>query len=399
MERFDLIVVGGGVSGASLAFRAASSGRSVLVLEREEGPGGCVHSVRRPSEFWFELGAHTAYNSYGAFIETLESACLLPHLIRREKPILRFLDQDRVLPGKNLLALIRQCNKRELLASMPALFRKPGADSTVGRHFGEKVGPQNYQRVLRPMLAALPSQDPDDLPASMLFKKRPRRSDVLRSFTLEGGLLTVIEELLRESGITLHSNSTVARATPGGAGFEVALEDGRTFSSRLLALAVPASESARILDRHFPELSGLLRSIQEARVESVGLAVQKDLVQLPPATFFIPLNDEFRSIVTRDVIPHPRLRSFTFHFKPEVPAERRWERALRFLGIRAEDVLASAQRSVSLPSPRVGHPDLIATLDRSLHGNALGLCGNWFSGLSIEDCALRAKSEWQRLSR
>ena len=57
-----------GVSGLSYAFRAAKAGRKVLVIEREAARvGGCLHSHRLADGYWFELGAHTTYNSYGGF--------------------------------------------------------------------------------------------------------------------------------------------------------------------------------------------------------------------------------------------------------------------------------------------------------------------------------------------
>ena len=53
------------------------------------------------------------------------------------------------------------------------------------------VGKRNYSRVLAPFLSAVPSQNVDCFPVSgagSLFKKRARRKDVVKSFTLDGGL-------------------------------------------------------------------------------------------------------------------------------------------------------------------------------------------------------------------
>ena len=69
MERTDVIVVGGGVSGLAFAWHAARSGRSVRVLEGGERPGGCLDTRRAPPGYWYELGAHTCYNSYEALLE------------------------------------------------------------------------------------------------------------------------------------------------------------------------------------------------------------------------------------------------------------------------------------------------------------------------------------------
>jgi UDP-galactopyranose mutase len=69
MARPDAIVVGGGVSGLAFAFHAAAAGRRVLLVEAAPRLGGCLDSRRLDGGFWFEMGAHTCYNSYGALLE------------------------------------------------------------------------------------------------------------------------------------------------------------------------------------------------------------------------------------------------------------------------------------------------------------------------------------------
>ena len=44
-----------------------------------------------------------------------------------------------------------------------------------------------------------------------------------------------------------------------------------------------------------------------------------------------------------------------------------------------------------------GHADLVARLDEALAGTRLGITGNWFIGVSIEDCLTRSRKEVDRL--
>jgi oxygen-dependent protoporphyrinogen oxidase len=37
-------------------------------------------------------------------------------------------------------------------------------------------------------------------------------------------------------------------------------------------------------------------------------------------------------------------------------------------------------------------------VDRLLAGTRLAVTGNWFAGLSIEDCVQRSRAEWSRVS-
>ena len=57
-DRYDVVIVGAGVSGLSLAALLAKTGRSVLVLESIHYPGGCASSYRKEGA-WFDVGATT----------------------------------------------------------------------------------------------------------------------------------------------------------------------------------------------------------------------------------------------------------------------------------------------------------------------------------------------------
>src|SRR5215471_8142782 len=118
----DVLVVGAGLSGLSFAYHAAQNGREVRVLEASDRAGGCLHTHTATDGFWLELGGHTLYNSYGATIEILEGLDLLAELQPRGKPVLRFLDGDNLLPGKNLGALLRRMSVPELMRSLPRAF-------------------------------------------------------------------------------------------------------------------------------------------------------------------------------------------------------------------------------------------------------------------------------------
>ena len=75
MDKQDIIIIGAGISGLSLAHYCAKEGLKTLVIEKTERVGGTFHSHRfggEAGDFWLELGAHTGYNSYGNFLGILE---------------------------------------------------------------------------------------------------------------------------------------------------------------------------------------------------------------------------------------------------------------------------------------------------------------------------------------
>ena len=55
--KYDVIVIGSGLGGLVCARQLAKQGRSVLVLERQAQPGGCLQSYRR-CDFEFDTGLH-----------------------------------------------------------------------------------------------------------------------------------------------------------------------------------------------------------------------------------------------------------------------------------------------------------------------------------------------------
>ena len=65
-DRYDMIVIGAGISGLVMAHYGQQAGLKVLVLEKEDRSGGCFHSAAidgSQSPFWLEMGTHTCFNS------------------------------------------------------------------------------------------------------------------------------------------------------------------------------------------------------------------------------------------------------------------------------------------------------------------------------------------------
>lgn len=396
----DVVILGGGVSGLSFAFHAARAGRAVHVVEQDARLGGCLDTRTTAGGFWIELGAHTCYNSYGAFIELLEGLDLMGELQPRGKPVLRLLDRDAVLPGKNLGALLRRMNLFELARSMPRLIGASPEGKTVRAYYGQIVGDGNYERVLGPMLSAVPSQRADDFPADMLFKKRPRRKDVLRSFTLRGGLGALAEQIRKRPGITFATGRAATGLQRDGAGFAVTLDGGERLTAERVAIATPPRTAARLLSGVLGDAAARIGELREATADSVGVVVRAEQVAaLPYATFLIPRGDIFHSVVTRDVVPDPIWRGFVFHFQPGHAEADRLARITALLGVARADLAEVSQRRSVLPSPALGHKDVVAGLDAALAAQpGLAVTGNWFAGLSIEDCVQRSRAEWQRIA-
>jgi UDP-galactopyranose mutase len=399
-EQRPLIVVGAGISGLTLAWRAARGGATPLVLEAGSRVGGCLDS-REDDGFWFELGAHTLYNSYGSLLEVAEGCATPPRIIARGDQRKRFgLLRNGSLSTMGPLSVLRQFSFLPLALRAPFNMFRSKEGLTTAEHFGRVVGSNNYRRVLAPFLSAVPSQPVDEFPATgpgSLFKKRPRRKDVIKSFTFDGGAGAVAGAIAKDVDIELDAAvSAIARTDDG---YQLTLEDGREYVCAKLALAVDPATAARLLSDVQPALAAALGRIDMVSVESVGVVVDKAATALPELAFVVPTDDIFWSAVTRDPVPDGRRRAFTFHFKPGHDDAAKRARISEVLGIDEPSLPPFVTKRTVLPAPGRDHAATVGELDRLLAGGSLALTGNYFDGLAIEDCSSRSKSEWQRLSR
>ena len=399
MSRHDVVVVGSGISGLTFAHEAARAGRKVLVLEREAKPGGCLSTHRTSGGYWFELGAHTCYNSYVGFTKVVEGCGLRAGVLPRAKTHLRFLDGDRLVPGSNLGVLLRLFSWPEAAASLPRMIGAKKEGKTVGEFYGRIVGRRNYAAVLGPMLSAVPSQRADDFPAGMLFKIRDtRRKDFPRSFSLKGGLQAATDALAGTPGVEVATGRTAASLVASGAGWAVVTDDGERHEAETVSVATPPSAAAALLGAAEPALAAQATCVKEAVVETLGFAVRASKVsRIPVSMFLVPKDDVFHSVVTRDSVPDPDWRAFSFHFKPGLSSEERFARATKLLGLPKRDLEEPVEKRTVLPSPALGHEAIVADIDRLSAGKRLAVLGNWFAGLSIEDCVDRSRQEWARV--
>jgi oxygen-dependent protoporphyrinogen oxidase len=394
MDKQDIIIIGAGISGLSLAHHCAREGLKTLVVEKSERVGGTFHSHLfggETGDFWLELGAHTGYNSYGNFVGLMEDCHVLDSIMGRAKVSFKMLIDDRIK------SIPSQLNFVELLLSAPRIFTLKKEGQSIESYYSSIVGRKNFERVFSPAFSAVICQDADKFPADMLFQKRPRRKDIIKQYTFKGGLQTATDAIASNRNIGIKTGLAVEKISFDGKIFSVATTGG-SFESSMLAMAAPASAAAELLVTGFPEVSRVLAQIKVATVDSVGIAIKKEAVKLGAVAGLIPVDDIFYSVVSRDTVPHDHYRGFTFHFKPGLlKREAKLERIAEVLGVRVSQMEFIAERENLVPSLRAGHPELIAKVDLSLAGKPLFLTGNYFKGVSIEDCVSRSLTEFQRL--
>jgi protoporphyrinogen/coproporphyrinogen III oxidase len=394
--------VGAGISGLAFAWKAAQAGRKVLVLEREGRVGGCIHSVQRGDGFWYELGAHTVYNSYGAFLDIAVGTGVTKDIVERGPARSHFgLVRDGRYQWLTPPKILLQLNWLEAALSAPFGFFRSKDGQTVKSYYGRLIGRRNYERLFGPFFAAVPSQSADGFPVEgpgSLFKKRPRREEFIRSFGFQGGLGRLCDSAARANGVTTETGVTVRTVSKTGTGYGVATADGRAIEADVVAVAVTPDAAAQLLSESFPGVRRQIERVKTVTVESHGVVLPREKCWMPEVAFVVPVDDVFHSAVTRDPFPDPRFRAFAFHFKTGLTREDRIRKMSEVLRLPPEELGEITDQRLVLPAPALGHADIVQGLDAALAGGRLALTGNYFAGLAIEDCVLRSNEEWRRVN-
>ncbi len=402
MSNPDVIVIGAGISGLSFAWKAAQAGRKVLVLEKQDRIGGCIYSYRYSDGYWYELGAHTVYNSYSGLLDIVKEADIADKLVQRGPARVNFGllqngKMDWLTPPKVLLRL----NWLEAAVHAPLGIFRSKQGRTLSQYYSGLLGSRNFSRILSPFFAAVPSQRADDFPAEgpgSLFKKRTRRKEFPRSFGLPGGLQTVCNAIAEHPDIEVRLKSNVVGLRAANDDYVVNLEQGNEIRAPVAAIAAPHQKAAALVQDSLPDLAAAISRIETVILESMGTRVARSKCWMPECAFVVPVDDIFFSAVTRDPFPDQNWRAFAFHFRSGLTRERKIDRICDLLRVSSSDLNGLAEQHTTLPAPRINHSAIIGDIQSQLEGKRLALLGNFITGLAIEDCILRSQSEWHRVS-
>jgi protoporphyrinogen oxidase len=391
---FDHIVIGAGISGLGAAHFSHRRGLKTLVLERGERIGGCINSQHFATlgGFWTEAGGHTCFNSYGNMLAILDDLGLTSQVHPKVKVGYKLWKNGQ---RRSILSALHPL---EALRSIPRLFKEPKDGRSVRDYYGTVLGARNYRDLLQHAFQAVICQPADDYPAEALFRRKPRRKEVIKAFTFAEGISTIPEAIATQPGLEVRTAQRITAIERDGEGFRVQLQDSDAIRGGALTLAVPPDAAAALMPAGFEEARDLIAGIGMAEIETLVLVFERADLDLPPIAGLIAVEDAFYSAVSRDFLPDERYRGFAFHFRPgTLTPEARIKRACESLGVAPERILAQAYVHNRLPALRQGHFALVERLDAALASTRLGVTGNWFLGVSMEDALTRSHGEHLRL--
>lgn len=388
------IVIGGGISGLSAAHYALQADVDTLVLEASDRPGGCIHSTSFDAlnGYWVEAGGHTCFNSYGHLIQIMEQLDLLELATAKTKR------SYKLWVSGERRSILSALHPLELIGALPGLFRIDKAGKTVADYYGRIMGRKNYRDLLGPAFRSVVCQDADQFPADALFRKKPRRKDVLRAFTMPDGLAEIPRAIASQPGFKLRYGAEVQSVEADGALYRLSLGDGTSLSCERLTLAVPPDVAHPLLRQVEPDAAAAIQGIGVAEIDSLVLVFERSQLSVDEIAGLISVDGAFLSAVSRDFLPDDRYRGFAFHFPAgDLSEAERVQSACQAIDADPATISAEAHVRNRLPSLTANHAHQIAALDSALADGRIAVTGNWFLGVSIEDCVTRTHSEHQRL--
>ncbi|MEM6748805.1 MAG: FAD-dependent oxidoreductase [Pseudomonadota bacterium] len=395
-ETVDVCVVGAGVSGSSFAYRCAEDGASVAVLEEADTPGGCIKTHRYENGDAAELGARAYYNSYGTMLDLLGSLDAKGAIVPLEKTSFRFY------ADKAVRSILSQLSIVQLAMSLPKLAWVSSSGLSVADYYSKILGRRNYTGAFRYAARAVLSQPADAFPAELLFRKRERDKTQPKSFTLEGGNVSLVEKLLDHERINLKLKCGVTNIERRGDRFHITQSDGAVIDAAAVALSPPAPIAGQLLADAAPDLASLLQTLATSTVETLHVAVEPGLVDESRRANLIGMDQSFYSALfkagrDRDL--------YTFHFAQDAGLDREAKHrvAAEALDLPVDALTIVSERRSVLPALKASDlPSLDAIraeLEAQSSAKGIFLPCNYMQGLSIEDCCQQSLQEHRRWAR
>lgn len=392
---YDCVIVGAGISGIAFAAKLKEKGQKVLVVEKSDRLGGQIQSFESKiaEEFWFEMGAHTCYNSYTSLISLVEDKSLLSELQK---------GSYITYANHKLRSIASQINYFSMLTHFFRYFTSKRTDKTVKEYFTPIVGKNNYEKLFSKAFRAVICQPADSYPADLFLKRRNgRNEDFPRKFSFKKGISSFLNFIIENLNIEIKYNTPIAGIIQmENDSYELKAENGNSIFARSIAMATDAMTTAYILKPIESGIARLLETIETSKSTSIGVVIHKETCAIKPIAGIIPTSNDFMSVVSRDLIAHESLRAFVFHYMgDDISFEDKQDDICKVLGINRNDILEHTMMEHRLPSLRKEHIDMDKQIESVRNNDNIYIIGNYFYGLSLEDCVNRAIDEYNRYNQ
>lgn len=433
----DVIVVGGGISGLTAAWKLSRAGLDVTLLEEKPDPGGHTRTIASGG-YRMDAGAHSFPGSSETVWRLAAELGLSEEVeAARDASRKRYIYRDGRLhalplgPGSFVSTRLLSAKAKLRLMAEPFIPGGGSPDETAWEFFRRRFGEEAATFVMGPFVSGIYAGDVRLLGARAAFPKfwqfendagsmirgavghmRRKRKRLAKEglaprrglFSFRGGLGRITAKLVEDLGTAVETGRRVERITPSGDGFEV--EGGRkTWRSRAVIVATPPRQTASILGEALPEIVEPLERVPMASVTVVHWSPDVPYDTVPAGFgFLMPrfcglrvLGTVFASHLFSGRAPEGRLLFSSFYGGMLDPGAVDLDDAALASLVFAEHetifgvplgprlVLRVLRHREAIPQLTPDHPERMALLERA-RGKLprLFLAGNYLTGVGVE---------------
>jgi protoporphyrinogen/coproporphyrinogen III oxidase len=295
---FDTIILGAGLSGLTTAYHLTKQGYRVLVLEKNDRPGGAVlsHSL---GEFLCE-GGPNSLQEIPEFISLVKELGLEERLVFGDPKSPRFVYWNNKLiavplspPAFLISSLISPLGK--LKAGLEPFMPKGNPDESIAEFVERRLGREILVKLVAPFISGVYAGDPNALSVAAALprlkaledehgslirsllkggQKRQGPRPIKRLCSFKNGLAELPYALARSLGEAVQYHSCIQRLerSRDASGYCVYLEDGRSYDATTVICTSPAYVAATLLADFLPEAAQALNQIVYPAVATVCVA-------------------------------------------------------------------------------------------------------------------------------
>lgn len=312
MEKIDVLIIGGGISGLASAWWLAQGGLSIEIWEAGERPGGKIKSTRLDG-YLTERAASMVMNFRPEVAELVRETGLEPAKTTRlpaAEARRYLLHQGRLnaLPvrmGAMVASPLWSFPGKLRMLAEPFVFSRGRPDETVSEFVCRRLGREVLEKAMEPFVAGMLAADADRASAAAVLPRlvalercygsigagilvsrvlRHRTASNTEIFSFRNGMETLVETLARTRGINLRTGHTAEEMVCDGDGWRVSAttpHGQHTVSACHVIVATPAPVAATLVDSLDSELAKLLRGIDYAGMAVVHAGMDRGAVGHP----------------------------------------------------------------------------------------------------------------------
>lgn len=436
-QNYDIIIVGGGISGLSASIRLAEAGKKTLLLESQNNLGGKIRTINLSGALT-EEGPDELIAGYKKFDELLTRANIFGDLLYPETSKFYIYSRKRLRKfPKALITGIPSFNLNDIYNFVTSGLLSPKGyartmlepifkindfkdDLSIKELFEKKFGSEFTENVIDPLFGGIMGADISIISAKsyipyiyqvvkdgkslpLYFSKKHGSRDFSITSTQNGlqGVVKKIKQYAEKIGVKIITGKAVESIEYTNDNWTINTDVNRVKCGRLI-LAVPSYIAANLVHDTDIKLSSLLSSIKYSDIAIANLVYKNDSVKLHEriSGFLMPSNSGFKlrgcTLMSRKwsyakIKDHELIRCFITrdYSKQEEYYAQSAAEELAQIGITDGYPEKSAVKvwDAALPVYTIGYSELIRKINEIVPSN-MYLAGAPYNGIGVASSAV-----------